>query len=135
MIGVAINAASFAVAAVTVARLKVRSKGSGAEDGNAWQQFTTGLNAPWRLEEANNFYNGGAKDISEKIVTLGAVPALGSAELTTKLGNAELAIESQVVEFCKWIAIYTLSVAIETYHVNVAEEQEVLITCGMNQCE
>jgi CRP-like cAMP-binding protein len=45
VIGVAINAASFAVAAVIVARLKVRSKGSGAEDGNAWQQFTTGLKA------------------------------------------------------------------------------------------
>jgi MFS family permease len=44
-IGVAINAASFAVAALIVARLKVRSKGSGAEDGNAWQQFTAGLKA------------------------------------------------------------------------------------------
>jgi hypothetical protein len=31
-----------------------------------------------------------------------------------------------VVEFCKWIAIYTLAVAVETYHVNVAKEQEVL---------
>jgi alkylation response protein AidB-like acyl-CoA dehydrogenase len=42
------------------------------------------------------------------------------------LGSGELAIESQVVEFCKWIAIYTLAVAAETYHVNIAEEQEVL---------
>jgi alkylation response protein AidB-like acyl-CoA dehydrogenase len=47
----------------------------------------------------------------------GTVPALGSDAL---------AVESQVVDFCKWIAIYTLAVAIETYHVNVAEEQEVL---------
>ncbi|HEY2518571.1 MAG TPA: MFS transporter [Streptosporangiaceae bacterium] len=45
VIGVAINAASFAVAAVIVARLKVRSKGSGSGDGNAWQQFTTGIKA------------------------------------------------------------------------------------------
>jgi CRP-like cAMP-binding protein len=44
-IGVAINAASFAVAAAIVARLKVRSKGSGSDDGNAWQQFTTGIKA------------------------------------------------------------------------------------------
>jgi alkylation response protein AidB-like acyl-CoA dehydrogenase len=42
------------------------------------------------------------------------------------LGTDELAVESQVVEFCKWIAVYTLVVAVETYHVNVAEEQEVL---------
>jgi predicted MFS family arabinose efflux permease len=45
VIGVVINAASFAVAAAIVARLRVRSKGSGAEDGNAWQQLTTGLRA------------------------------------------------------------------------------------------
>jgi alkylation response protein AidB-like acyl-CoA dehydrogenase len=42
------------------------------------------------------------------------------------LGSGELAVEAQVVEFCKWIAVYTLAVAVETYHVNVAEEQEVL---------
>jgi alkylation response protein AidB-like acyl-CoA dehydrogenase len=40
--------------------------------------------------------------------------------------DGELAIERQVVEFCKWIAIYTLAIAVETYHVNVAKEQEVL---------
>ncbi|HEX4351377.1 MAG TPA: acyl-CoA dehydrogenase family protein, partial [Polyangiales bacterium] len=57
-----------------------------------------------------------AQQIKESLAK-GKVPALGSGPL---------AIESQVVEFCKWIAVYTLSVAIETYHVNVAEEQEVL---------
>ena len=40
--------------------------------------------------------------------------------------DGELAVERQVVEFCKWIAIYTLAVAVETFHVNVAKEQEVL---------
>jgi hypothetical protein len=38
----------------------------------------------------------------------------------------ELGVEAQIVEFCKWIAVYVLSVAAETYHVKVAEEQEVL---------
>lgn len=44
-IGVAINAASFVVAAALVARLRVRSTGSAAEEGNALQQFTVGLKA------------------------------------------------------------------------------------------
>src|SRR5262249_24599417 len=38
----------------------------------------------------------------------------------------ELGAELQVAEFCKWIALYVLAVAAETYHVKVAEEQEVL---------
>ena len=57
-----------------------------------------------------------AQKIKESLAK-GAVPAAG---------NGPLAIERQVVEFCKWIAIYTLAVAVETYHVNVAKEQEVL---------
>ena len=44
-IGVAINAASFLVAAALVARLRVRSTGSAAEEGNALQQFAVGLKA------------------------------------------------------------------------------------------
>ena len=40
--------------------------------------------------------------------------------------EGELAVERQIVEFCKWTAIYTLAIAVETYHVNVAKEQEVL---------
>ncbi len=43
-----------------------------------------------------------------------------------KPAGGELSIERQVSEFCKWIALYVLSVAAETYHVKVAEEQEVL---------
>jgi hypothetical protein len=31
-----------------------------------------------------------------------------------------------VVDFCKWIATYVLAVAAETYHVNIADEQEIL---------
>jgi len=42
------------------------------------------------------------------------------------LGKSELAIEVQVCEFCKWIALYVLAIAAETYHVKVGEEQEVL---------
>jgi alkylation response protein AidB-like acyl-CoA dehydrogenase len=42
------------------------------------------------------------------------------------VADGELAIERHVVELCKWIAIYTLAIAVETYHVNVAKEQEVL---------
>jgi CRP-like cAMP-binding protein/predicted MFS family arabinose efflux permease len=45
VIGVAINAASFAVAAAGVALLRVRSIGGGADDGNALQQLVTGLRA------------------------------------------------------------------------------------------
>jgi hypothetical protein len=40
--------------------------------------------------------------------------------------NGAFAVENQVVEFCKWIAIYALSVAVETFHVRVADEQEIL---------
>jgi MFS family permease len=45
VIGVAINSASFVVAAALVARLGVRSTGSAAEEGNALQQFAVGLKA------------------------------------------------------------------------------------------
>jgi MFS family permease len=45
VIGIAINAASFAIAAAGVARLRVRSAGGGADDGNALQQLATGLKA------------------------------------------------------------------------------------------
>jgi len=38
----------------------------------------------------------------------------------------ELGAELQVAEFCKWIALYVLAVAAETYRVNVGEEQEIL---------
>jgi alkylation response protein AidB-like acyl-CoA dehydrogenase len=41
-------------------------------------------------------------------------------------GEGEFGVVSQVAEFCKWIAIYVLAVAAETYHVNIAEEQEIL---------
>ena len=45
VIGVAVNAASFAVAAVIIARLRVRSRGgAGTEDGTA-RQFATGVKA------------------------------------------------------------------------------------------
>src|SRR6185437_671815 len=45
VIGVAINSASFVLAAALVARLRVRSTGSAAEEGNALQQFAVGLKA------------------------------------------------------------------------------------------
>jgi predicted MFS family arabinose efflux permease len=45
VIGVAINAASFVVAAAVLTRLRVRSKGGGAGDGNALQQLAVGLKA------------------------------------------------------------------------------------------
>jgi MFS family permease len=44
VIGVAVNAASFAIAAGVIARLRVRSRG-GATDGNALQQWVAGLKA------------------------------------------------------------------------------------------
>jgi alkylation response protein AidB-like acyl-CoA dehydrogenase len=40
--------------------------------------------------------------------------------------EGELGVAMQVVEFCKWIAIYALAVAAETYHVHIADEQEIL---------
>ncbi|MGH3151847.1 MAG: cyclic nucleotide-binding domain-containing protein, partial [Streptosporangiaceae bacterium] len=45
VIGVAINAASFAAAAVLVARLRVRSRGGAEADGGTWQQLTAGFKA------------------------------------------------------------------------------------------
>ena len=45
VIGVAINAASFVIAAGVIAQLRVRSTGGGAADGNALQQWTAGLKA------------------------------------------------------------------------------------------
>jgi MFS family permease len=45
VIGVAINAASFVIAAAVIARLRVRSVGGGAADGNALQQLAVGLKA------------------------------------------------------------------------------------------
>jgi hypothetical protein len=41
-------------------------------------------------------------------------------------GQGELGTAAQVVDFCKWIATYVLAVAAETYHVNIADEQEIL---------
>jgi alkylation response protein AidB-like acyl-CoA dehydrogenase len=38
----------------------------------------------------------------------------------------DLGVEIQISEYCKWIATYVLSVAVETYHVQVSEEQEIL---------
>src|SRR6202035_21737 len=45
VIGVAINAASFALAAAVIARLRVRSAGGGAPGGTALQQWAAGLKA------------------------------------------------------------------------------------------
>jgi len=43
-----------------------------------------------------------------------------------KPADDPLGAEMQVVEFCKWTALYVLSVAAETYTMSVADEQEVL---------
>ena len=40
--------------------------------------------------------------------------------------DGEFGLVSQVVDFCKWIATYVLAVAAETYHVHIADEQEIL---------
>ena len=45
VIGVVANAASFAVAAALVSRLRVRSRGGGEAEGGTWQQLTAGLKA------------------------------------------------------------------------------------------
>jgi CRP-like cAMP-binding protein/predicted MFS family arabinose efflux permease len=45
VIGVAINAASFAIAAAVISQLRVRSVGGAGEDGNALQQLVVGLKA------------------------------------------------------------------------------------------
>jgi alkylation response protein AidB-like acyl-CoA dehydrogenase len=59
---------------------------------------------------------GRAQEIREAVAK-GQVP---------KAGEGDLGVLRQVVEFCKWIATYVLAVAAETYHVNIAEEQEIL---------
>ncbi len=65
----------------------------------------------------------------------GEVPLIERAEFirrslakgdTPRAGDGEFGVASQVVEFCKWIAIYVLAVAAETYHVHIADEQEIL---------
>jgi hypothetical protein len=43
-----------------------------------------------------------------------------------KAGDGSLGVEVQVCELSKWIALYVLSVAAETYQGSVADEQEVL---------
>jgi alkylation response protein AidB-like acyl-CoA dehydrogenase len=50
---------------------------------------------------------------------------LDRAEIPAR-GDHPLAAEAQVADMCKWISIYTLAVAAETYHVKVADEQEIL---------
>jgi alkylation response protein AidB-like acyl-CoA dehydrogenase len=49
-----------------------------------------------------------------------------AAGKTPSVGEGEFGVAAQVVEFCKWIATYTLAVAAETYHVHIADEQEIL---------
>jgi hypothetical protein len=65
----------------------------------------------------------------------GQVPLIGRAqEIRDALSRGqipqaesdELGTASQVVDFCKWIATYVLAVAAETYHVHIADEQEIL---------
>jgi alkylation response protein AidB-like acyl-CoA dehydrogenase len=43
-----------------------------------------------------------------------------------KPGEGPLGVEAQVCEMSKWIALYVLSVAAETYQGSVADEQEIL---------
>ena len=43
-----------------------------------------------------------------------------------KPDEGEFGVATQVVEFCKWIATYVLAVAAETYHVDIADQQEIL---------
>ncbi len=50
---------------------------------------------------------------------------LAAGELPAR-GEGDLATEVQVAEICKWLSIYALAIAAETYHINIAEEQEVL---------
>jgi alkylation response protein AidB-like acyl-CoA dehydrogenase len=40
--------------------------------------------------------------------------------------EGELADDLQVIEYCKWITVYTFALAAETYQLKVAEEQEIL---------
>ncbi len=49
-----------------------------------------------------------------------------AADDLPKRGAGDLAAEEQVAEYCKWITLYVLTVAAETYHVKVADEQEIL---------
>jgi alkylation response protein AidB-like acyl-CoA dehydrogenase len=50
---------------------------------------------------------------------------LSKGRVPTAAGGP-FALEGQIVEFCKWLTIYALSVAVETFHVQVADEQEIL---------
>jgi MFS family permease len=45
VIGVAVNAASFAAAAAIIVRLRVRSRGGASTEGSGWHQWVTGIKA------------------------------------------------------------------------------------------
>jgi alkylation response protein AidB-like acyl-CoA dehydrogenase len=65
----------------------------------------------------------GQSPLIERAAFVRAALAKGEAP---RAGDGEFGVVTQVVDFCKWIATYVLAVAAETYHVHIADEQEIL---------
>jgi butyryl-CoA dehydrogenase len=51
---------------------------------------------------------------------------LRDGDIPSRDGDSTLATARQLAELAKWASIYVLSVAAETFHVKVADEQEIL---------
>jgi alkylation response protein AidB-like acyl-CoA dehydrogenase len=51
---------------------------------------------------------------------------IAKGEVPRSADRSNLAVAAQVAELSKWVSLYVLAVAAETYHVKVADEQEVL---------
>lgn len=65
----------------------------------------------------------GQSPLIERAAFIRSALAKGDAPRAT---DGEFGVVNQVVDFCKWIATYVLAVAAETYHVHIADEQEIL---------
>ncbi len=65
----------------------------------------------------------GQNPLIERAASIRASLAKGEVP---RAAEGEFGEATQVVEFCKWIATYVLAVAAETYHVHIADEQEIL---------
>ena len=65
----------------------------------------------------------GESPLIERAAFIRSALAKGDAP---RAAGGEFGVVSQVVDFCKWIATYVLAVAAETYHVHIADEQEIL---------
>jgi alkylation response protein AidB-like acyl-CoA dehydrogenase len=68
----------------------------------------------------------GQAPLIERAAFIRAALAKNEIPTAAEADQGEFGVATQVVEFCKWIATYVLAVAAETFHVHIADEQEIL---------